>query len=179
MRDDHESSLELLLDTMCNTFGGVIFITIALVVIISMTSSLRQQKTNDENRMDARELQTGLAELQEQLRQMDARQAELVGQMATASSDPRLQMMEEIAVLEASVNRREMEAELARKTLESVVSEAGVVEKELREARESLEHHSDEIEKNARAREEIASQLEALRQKQEASALNMVFTTMA
>lgn len=30
-----ESSLELLLDTMCNTFGGVIFIAISLVVVIS------------------------------------------------------------------------------------------------------------------------------------------------
>ncbi len=35
-----ESSLELLLDTMCNTFGGVMFIAIALVVLMSMMSSV-------------------------------------------------------------------------------------------------------------------------------------------
>jgi hypothetical protein len=35
-----ESSLELLLDTMCNTFGGVMFIAIALVVVLSMMSHL-------------------------------------------------------------------------------------------------------------------------------------------
>ena len=35
-----ESSLELLLDTMCNTFGGVMFIAIALVVVLSMMSHI-------------------------------------------------------------------------------------------------------------------------------------------
>ncbi len=34
--EEEDSSLELLLDTMCNTFGGVMFIAISLLVIISM-----------------------------------------------------------------------------------------------------------------------------------------------
>ena len=33
-RQEEESSLELLLDTMCNTFGGVMFIAISIFVII-------------------------------------------------------------------------------------------------------------------------------------------------
>ena len=32
-RNDEESSLELLLDTMCNTFGGIVFITILVALI--------------------------------------------------------------------------------------------------------------------------------------------------
>ena len=38
-RREDASSLELLLDTMCNTFGGVMFIAISLVVVISMVRS--------------------------------------------------------------------------------------------------------------------------------------------
>ena len=33
--EEEDSSLELLLDTMCNTFGGVMFIAISIFVIIS------------------------------------------------------------------------------------------------------------------------------------------------
>ena len=34
---DFESSLELLLDTMCNSFGGVMFIAISLIIVLTMT----------------------------------------------------------------------------------------------------------------------------------------------
>ncbi len=36
-------SLELLLDTMCNTFGGVMFITLSLVLILSLSQNLLKQ----------------------------------------------------------------------------------------------------------------------------------------
>ena len=39
---EHKSpdSLELLLDTMCNTFGGVMFITISMVIMVSVVSKM-------------------------------------------------------------------------------------------------------------------------------------------
>ena len=33
-----ESSLDLLLDTICNTFGGVVFIAILVVIMVNLTS---------------------------------------------------------------------------------------------------------------------------------------------
>ena len=57
-----ESSLELLLDTMCNTFGGVMFIAISLLVIISvMTQDMPQQ---DEEPADMATLQQEIESLQ-------------------------------------------------------------------------------------------------------------------
>lgn len=37
-RSQDESSLELLLDTICNTFGGIVFISLLVVVLLSMSS---------------------------------------------------------------------------------------------------------------------------------------------
>lgn len=37
-RSNDESSLELLLDTICNTFGGIVFISLLVVVLLSMSS---------------------------------------------------------------------------------------------------------------------------------------------
>lgn len=37
-RSQNDSSLDLLLDTICNTFGGVLFISILVVVLLNMTS---------------------------------------------------------------------------------------------------------------------------------------------
>ncbi len=48
-KDSSESgSLELLLDTMCNTFGGVMFIAISLVVIASFIPKFIKESTTEE-----------------------------------------------------------------------------------------------------------------------------------
>lgn len=39
-RNDDESSLDLLLDTMCNTFGGIVFITILVALITKDTTKI-------------------------------------------------------------------------------------------------------------------------------------------
>ena len=36
--DLDESSLELLLDTICNTFGGVLFISILVVIMVNLST---------------------------------------------------------------------------------------------------------------------------------------------
>lgn len=41
-------SLELLLDTMCNTFGGIMFIAISLIIISSLVSKVQMEMTPEE-----------------------------------------------------------------------------------------------------------------------------------
>lgn len=41
-------SLELLLDTMCNTFGGVMFIAVSLIIISQMISSVQKSMTAED-----------------------------------------------------------------------------------------------------------------------------------
>jgi len=72
-REEEESSLELLLDTMCNTFGGVMFIAISIfVIIVGMVqheSMQNDQTVSDpvQIRQEIESLRTVLAELQHKL----------------------------------------------------------------------------------------------------------------
>jgi len=62
-------SLELLLDTMCNTFGGVMFIAIALVVISSFIPKIVVELDEDVAEMaKIEQLQEQISQLQRQLK---------------------------------------------------------------------------------------------------------------
>jgi hypothetical protein len=63
--DNQEGSLELLLDTICNTFGGILFISILVVILLN--SSSRQIAETVSNQAVQEELQ----QWQEQLAQTD------------------------------------------------------------------------------------------------------------
>ena len=66
---ENSDSLELLLDTMCNTFGGVMFIAIALVIISTfipkITKDIDAESTND---MRIAELQAEIEQLHLQIK---------------------------------------------------------------------------------------------------------------
>lgn len=73
-RKDDENSLELLLDTMCNTFGGIVFITILVALITSDTHKIVQKIKEKEqltmfevaqNEVVNEELQQNIDELKE------------------------------------------------------------------------------------------------------------------
>ena len=57
-QQSEESSLELLLDTMCNTFGGVMFIAISLLVIISVMTKDIPQKNEEPTDMETLQQET-------------------------------------------------------------------------------------------------------------------------
>ncbi len=69
------SSLELLLDTICNTFGGIVFVSLLVVILVNMSSRetadtppepvtqaemLKKQTELESLRQDLKELQTTL-----------------------------------------------------------------------------------------------------------------------
>ena len=66
-RQEEDSSLELLLDTMCNTFGGVMFIAISLAVMLSMRSAVNAVPADTS--AEIRAVQQRIAELQLELEQ--------------------------------------------------------------------------------------------------------------
>ncbi|MBR6471305.1 MAG: hypothetical protein IKS83_05880 [Victivallales bacterium] len=68
------SSLELLLDTMCNTFGGIMFIAIALVIVTQFASksvldSMKKMPTPEEKAALLEQLETAREEWRETERQ--------------------------------------------------------------------------------------------------------------
>jgi hypothetical protein len=80
-----ESSLELLLDTICNTFGGVIFLAILVVILVQMTSRSDATDSPAPSQAELAELDQRRSENQaklETLRSAAAQQAELIKQFA-------------------------------------------------------------------------------------------------
>ena len=70
-REGPDGSLELLLDTICNTFGGVLFISILVVILLNMSS--KQAETTpptDAARAELIEAQARLSKTNDELEQL-------------------------------------------------------------------------------------------------------------
>ena len=90
-RLEDESSLELLLDTMCNTFGGVMFIAIAIFVVAS-ANTFRQVSTPDKLVQDTAAMQKTIADLQSMISELqfaaDLRQTDQTDQVTASLMKP-------------------------------------------------------------------------------------------
>lgn len=107
-----ESSLELLLDTMCNTFGGVMFIAISLVVVISMLSSVKNEEYQDYE--NAVELQQELEKLQSDFDKINRQQQIQKELLKYLENDPRKEQISELIILEAKKKSLEIEVDILK-----------------------------------------------------------------
>ena len=87
MNDDRQSSLELLLDTITNTFGGIVFLALLVVVLLQLTSDKATQEAPQKETVDRlvameTELITATRQRDELLRAVLV-QDQLLGQFAT------------------------------------------------------------------------------------------------
>ena len=111
-RHAEESSLDLLLDAMCNTFGGVMFIAILLTVMISIRSLEKKNAVPDQSenievvRQQAAKLQNELDEL----RKKTDEQAKLLENL---KADPRLRIIHEIALMERMYREKQLLLKMA------------------------------------------------------------------
>ena len=65
-------SLELLLDTMCNTFGGIMFIAIALIIISQLVTKMQKTMTPDEiNRVNMERAEERIKTLQQEILKLE------------------------------------------------------------------------------------------------------------
>lgn len=99
---DAESSLELLLDTMCNTFGGVMFIAIALIVVLSIVSKIKTPETSDPAATQQR-----LEQLQKELEKLKSSNAARAQMLEALKNDPRRELLKEIILLETQLQEQE------------------------------------------------------------------------
>lgn len=110
--EEDDSSLELLLDTMCNTFGGVMFIAISVFVLLSAMSqdpaSKMQEKSSDPAalRKEITQLQT----LLEKIRNDIQLKSQLLQIKQTAQENPRLQ---EIMIMQQMVKENNLKISAA------------------------------------------------------------------
>lgn len=67
-------SLELLLDTMCNTFGGIIFIAITLIIVSQLAAkNIREMTPEELDRRNIQRMEEQSAELEKQIQELSKR----------------------------------------------------------------------------------------------------------
>jgi hypothetical protein len=144
-----ESSLDLLLDTICNTFGGILFIAILIVILLRMTSNteadtdmtqvseaeqlqLEQQRAELQGTLDT--LRNAASVLDESDEVADSAAAELLDEFKDKQKErqqllqQRLQTLDSIAEHQTSINQSAREDEQLEKR-----------ERGLKERKEDLE----------------------------------------
>ena len=106
---ENDSSLELLLDTMCNTFGGVMFIAIALTVVLSIVSKVSVDETAAG---DLEAMKKQLSQLQSQVDELHSRNQLRKEVLKTLENDPRKLLIQEIMLLEQKKQELELKNNL-------------------------------------------------------------------
>jgi len=124
-----EGSLELLLDTMCNAFGGVMFIAM-LLAVLSQFAQVRSRAQDDSESLRLRRLRTQRMELGSELRQLRAARQQQANLSKAFAQHPNRDVLPELLSLakgnaakearkealskEVAKARDRLEAELAR-----------------------------------------------------------------
>lgn len=104
---DLESSLELLLDTMCNSFGGVMFIAISLIIVLTMTQ--KASVSESENFKNLEEMQSKLEELKKEFKELESKTADVSALVDQLKNDPRRKFLADIVKLKAMAKKLEAE----------------------------------------------------------------------
>ncbi len=119
MSDDNGDSLDLLLDTITNTFGGILFIAMLIVVLVSMSqpriskmsqdSEIPTKRTPSPEYLDDLEYQ--LASLQRAIKFLDRSWQESRTEEAREILDEVLRLEEQVATLTRAQDRLRQELE--------------------------------------------------------------------
>lgn len=84
-------SLELLLDTMCNTFGGIIFIAITLIIVSQLAAkSMREMSPEELDRRNIQRMEEQSAELEKQIQELSKRLIEEQFQIPDAPDERKI-----------------------------------------------------------------------------------------
>ena len=171
------SSLELLLDTMCNSFGGVMFIAISLAVMISLRSAVQEPAVDNTERLSR--LRQELEMLQNELSRRTGEQRELERRTEEMSSDPRRRLLDEITFLERKLKERRLEKQLVEKQhalARTELENARIETLKLTAARQKEEQLRKSLEKR---RDDKQKELDKLKSEESsAAARKLVFNTL-
>lgn len=106
------SSLELLLDTMCNTFGGIVFIAIALVIITQVAQKVLTETAKLRGTPEAKQLlREQNIQLEQEISELMAELKEEALRMARCSAEKRAKIEELLqARLDLATSQQKIDA---------------------------------------------------------------------
>ena len=114
--NENEDSLDLLLDTLCNAFGGIILITLLIALMSQEAGKLPTQPQNFST--EALLLQHKINNLQDDLDISEAIQAKLKREDAVLGKDDNTQLVRQLEEDSDEREKLKVEIKLAKKSLE-------------------------------------------------------------
>lgn len=161
-------SLELLLDTVTNTFGGILFLAILVAIILQSTSTSPQSEETTESEVEPLS-EVDLAETEVRVMAIIDRIASLQGQlkkvpprkdMPTDGETARL--VEELQAVEEEITQAVVDKAHAEMSVASLQQETAEIHDEsmgMEERKKDTEENNQRVSKELGAEEEKASQL--------------------
>lgn len=144
-------SLELLLDTICNAFGGIVFISILVAVLLRMSGEKSSQAaTSTQVQVELLELEASLVDARRELDSL------------TKAADQQRQLRRGLAPEEIEALRRERDAQRARR--DSLAKRQAAVAEHLAAAQQSVENAHEVLSKLDEALRVAGRELERLRE---------------
>ena len=172
------SSLDLLLDIVCNSFGSIMFVAILLSVMISVRE-LRKPEPVPDRRERIAELRRQLDELRTELADIMKSTEERAELLKTLEADPRLRLIREIALLEQMHAERVLQLELTKRKLDLAQGELKDLELRMRKAVAEREKTERELKEKLAALEERKKKMAELEERlNSADAKKLFFMTV-
>ncbi|NOX53718.1 MAG: hypothetical protein GXP27_04645 [Planctomycetes bacterium] len=151
----------MLLDTICNTFGGVVFIALLIVLLLRSTVQRLPEAHQDSPPVhEVRRVQAQLTELESELqaaRQTQAEQARLTQLFAP----------EKVRELAGALRQRREEGQDLQQEVQAWTQQCEAAKKKLEELRTRLDDQEQETERIERELEVARAEREAMRQRLE------------
>ena len=155
-------SLELLLDTMCNTFGGIMFIALSLVIISQLVlKNIRQEDPEARDRREIQNVKSRIAKLEDKIQEEKVKVLEETIRKACDTPE-RKQVIK--ALLEAEKRNAEIAREVAveRQKFSDEAERLNELKKQESDLKSQI---SDQARKNAKTEREQEKTLTALQKK--------------
>ena len=162
MKKNHEteSSLELLLDTMCNTFGGVMFIAIALIVVLSISSKISTPETEETKEISPQRLEELQAELEKLKKSSVTHEKLLDVQQDDLSSD----LLKDVAILEAQMQEQEETLKEKQKELQEAQKKQSSAQNAVEQARQEVQQNRQLTQEEIARKEKLEDQIKHLQE---------------
>ncbi|MCA9124124.1 MAG: hypothetical protein H6822_30325 [Planctomycetaceae bacterium] len=157
--NDDDGSLELLLDTICNTFGGVLFISILVVLLLNLSSNeAASTPPNESDQADLIEAETRLAqsndELDKLLTAIEAQQ-QIEQQIVDPEIRDQVQKLRELQQENAEQTRRKLQG----------LTDVAERQKEINDAAQQIKDHEETLrdaqQRLAEAERELQQEIES------------------
>ena len=163
-------SLELLLDTVTNTFGGILFLAILVAIILQSTSTSPQSEDATESEVeplsevDLAETEVRITALTDRIAALQSQLKKVPPKKETQADEETSQLVEELKAVEDEITQAVVDKAHAEMSVASLQQETAGIHDEsisLEERKKKVEENNQLVSEELAAEEDKASQLAA------------------